>query len=409
LTLKKIEPIHLKKILSNSREIGMYAGLSDKRLMRVGWQGSSISLEIPKPGRYWRPVTLDYLKDNRLIKSGHTSTLGVGLQDEPRRISFDNPATAHVMIAGQTRSGKTNAQRLLAWNLAHNMSPTEANLVIFDVAKRGRNWKDFSNVSHVLGGIVTDIQTAEKTLAWCTLEIDRRGMSGRTSPKIYIIIDELRALIEDSEAAMAHLARIAAVGGEFGLHLVVATQYPQVSLLGGSGRGAELKRNITTRLCGRVDDATAAQNSVGVPNSGAESLLGYGDFLLRDVEEGVNRLSTAKLEPCHVESLPQGATASIELPESDVVYREPGAVTPPNIVMPTAQESAKILALWHENAGASYVPGLNKVKKEIGGADSTVQKKRQYVIDLVEALKDSGVSQIEIDNLPTKQYGTKEE
>jgi hypothetical protein len=45
---------------------------------------------------------------------------------------------------------------------------------------------------------------------------------------------------------------------------------------------AELKRNVTTRLCGKMDDAQAAVNALGIAESGAETLQGYGDFLLKD-------------------------------------------------------------------------------------------------------------------------------
>ena len=66
--------------------------------------------------------------------------------------------------------------------------------------------------------------------------------------------DELKALTDDSKLATDYLAKLASIGGEFGLHLVLSTQYPQIKMLGS----AELKRNITTRLCGKVDDAHAA-------------------------------------------------------------------------------------------------------------------------------------------------------
>jgi DNA segregation ATPase FtsK/SpoIIIE-like protein len=108
------------------------------------------------------------------------------------------------------------------------------------------------------------------------------------------------------------LSRLAAIGGEFGLHLVLATQYPQIKMLGS----AELKRNVTTRLCGKVDDANAASNALGLTGTGAEDLQGYGDFLLRDFS-GLARLTVAKIEAHHVADLPRGAAKILDLSAID--------------------------------------------------------------------------------------------
>jgi DNA segregation ATPase FtsK/SpoIIIE-like protein len=121
-----------------------------------------------------------------------------------------------------------------------------------------------------------------------------------------------------------YLARIASNGGEFGLHLVLSTQYPQIRMLGS----AELKRNVTTRLCGRVDDAGAAVNALGIADSGAETLQGYGDFLLKDLN-GLSRLTVAHLQEKHVSLLLRAEVKPLDLPELDDVNNGPGNTPPP--------------------------------------------------------------------------------
>lgn len=137
-------------------------------------------------------------------------------------------------------------------------------------------------------------------------------------PLLFILIDELKALADDSKVASDYLSRIASVGGEFGLHLVLSTQYPQIGMLGS----AELKRNVTTRLCGRVDDASAAANALGMADSGAETLQGYGDFLLKDFH-GLSRLTVAHLQERHVSELPRAEIAPLDLPHLDDVNNGP--------------------------------------------------------------------------------------
>ena len=318
LRLAGINPHYLPTITNLRDQLTMWAGLDDKSKIRIGWSGATILFEIPKPPPYWKQVTIETLEQRRMIRRGPVATLGLGLQDDPKRINFKEAALAHVFITGQTRSGKTNTQRLIGWNLVHNTTPDEAQLLILDVAKRGYKWRDFNYVSHLLHPVATNIPEADQILAWLSAEIDRRAEHDYTKPKLFCLIDELKALTDDSPLANSYLARIASIGGEFGLHLILATQYPQVKMLGS----AELKRNITTRLCGKVDDATAAANALGLTGSGAEALQGYGDFLLKDFT-GLSRLTVAKLEAHHVDQLPRGEARQLALPDPETIANGP--------------------------------------------------------------------------------------
>ncbi len=315
LRLSGINPHYLRQITGMVNELTMFAGLDDKHRVRISWQGTNILIEIPSPGPYWRQVTIETMEQRHYIRKGPIATIGLGLQDEPKRIDFNEASMAHVFITGQTRSGKTNGQRLIAWNLVHNTSHSETKLIIFDVVKKGFNWADFGNVANLAHPIITEVDEADRVLAWINQEIEKRGSQRYTTPKIFILVDELKALVDDSKVASDYLSRVASIGGEFGLHLILSTQYPQIKMLGSP----ELKRNITTRLCGKVDDSQSASNALGVADSGAESLQGYGDFLLKDFN-GISRLTVAHIQPRHVEQLARIETVpALDLPEDDTV------------------------------------------------------------------------------------------
>ena len=175
-----------------------------------------------------------------------------------------------------------------------------------------------------------------------------------------------------AESLHDYLSRIASIGGEFGLHLVLSTQYPQIQML----KSAELKRNVTTRLCGRVDDAQAATNALGIPDSGAETLGGYGDFLLKDLS-GLSRLTVAHLQPKHVEVLPKAEIVPLELPHSDVVNDGPKSARQPDEIEP----EHVALALFNPMS-------INKLQTElnVGGSKATRIKRyadriRQWAIE----------------------------
>jgi S-DNA-T family DNA segregation ATPase FtsK/SpoIIIE len=70
------------------------------------------------------------------------------------------------------------------------------------------------------------------------------------------------------------LTRLAQRGREAGLHLVIGVQKPSTAAL-----GPMLKANFPVRLVGRVASAEDARVAAGQAASGAERLLGRGDFV----------------------------------------------------------------------------------------------------------------------------------
>ncbi|XAZ30390.1 FtsK/SpoIIIE domain-containing protein [Paenarthrobacter ureafaciens] len=65
-------------------------------------------------------------------------------------------------------------------------------------------------------------------------------------PRLVLVIDEFRMLVDEEPAALRELMRIAAVGRSLGLHLVMATQRPQGALT------ADIRANVTTSIALRV-------------------------------------------------------------------------------------------------------------------------------------------------------------
>jgi hypothetical protein len=129
---------------------------------------------------------------------------------------------------------------------------------------------------------------------------------------------------------------------------------------------AELKRNVTTRLCGKVDDAQAAVNALGIADSGAETLQGYGDFLLKDIA-GLNRLTVAHLQEKHVSQLPRAEVTWLDLPDLDAVNE---GVRPRNEPVPPEPE---------EIALALFEPiGINKLARQLKTGNNRATRIKEY-------------------------------
>ena len=89
-------------------------------------------------------------------------------------------------------------------------------------------------------------------------------------------IDELADLLATGGKAVEQaLIRLAQRGREAGIHLVACTQKPAAEAVLGV-----LKANFPVRLVGSVASPDDARVAAGLAGTGAEKLLGRGDFLL---------------------------------------------------------------------------------------------------------------------------------
>jgi len=105
------------------------------------------------------------------------------------------------------------------------------------------------------------------------------------------------------------LTRLTQRGREAGIHIVAATQKPMAAVL-----GPLVKANFPVRLVGRVTSIEDARTATGWGGTGAERLLGQGDFLA--VAEGrVIRFQVAHVSPAEIQEtvahLAQGAVLPV--------------------------------------------------------------------------------------------------
>ena len=84
------------------------------------------------------------------------------------------------------------------------------------------------------------------------------------------------------------LCRIAQMGRAAGIHLVVATQHPEPSVITGL-----IKANLPTRIAFRVNGIK--ESRLILDRSGAECLLGGGDMLLMPYAAPIIRAQCAAL------------------------------------------------------------------------------------------------------------------
>lgn len=195
-------------------------------------------------------------EDNKLI-------LGRGLMGD---VIIDIDKTPHILIGGNTGSGKSVLVQCLLWQAIQ-----QADVVYVADFKGGVDfsyvWQEFAYIITeekkllVLLNHLADILEERKRLF---KEVDAaniteyREKSGDYMQRIVFACDEVAELLDKTGADKsrkellaqieARLALIARQGRAFGIHLILATQRPDANILPG-----QIKNNMNIRICGRAD------------------------------------------------------------------------------------------------------------------------------------------------------------
>ncbi|HEY86095.1 MAG TPA: AAA family ATPase [Chloroflexi bacterium] len=252
-----------------SEEIALRLGVGNVRITR---QGGRIHIEVPRQDA--QAVRLLPLL-NRLPETPRQSAvLGLDEGGVPLLLRLPSPDVAHVLVAGTTGSGKTALARSMALSLAVNNRLGEIQLVMID--PKGGGFGPLIGLPHLLRPVVREIHQAVFLLGDLVEEMVRRDRDGISEPRVVVFIDEVADLLDQGGNAMGRLlTRLTQRGRSAGIHIVACTQKPLAASI-----GSLTKSNFPVRLVGSVASPDDAKVAAGIGGTGAEKLLGRGDFLL---------------------------------------------------------------------------------------------------------------------------------
>ncbi len=266
----------VSRIVALSEELALRLGAQKVRVSR---QGPSLQIDVPREdGQVVRLLSL-CRQVNEVPKQ--TAILGMDETGTPLLLRLPSPEVAHVLISGTTGSGKTALARSMALSLAMHNRLGEVQMVFID--PKGNGFDPFVVFEHGGGGLphllrpaVSDVHQAIFLLGEMVEEMVRRDRENISEPRVIIFIDEVADLMEQGGKAMDRLmTRLTQRGRSAGLHIVACTQKPLAASIGSLTRS-----NFPVRLVGSVASADDAKIAAGIPGTGAEKLLGRGDFLL---------------------------------------------------------------------------------------------------------------------------------
>ena len=260
----------------------------------------SIRMEAPIPGKRAVGIEVPNVKSaivrlSSIFQSREWTDLkgplgfALGKDITGKPVVADLAKMPHLLVAGQTGSGKSVMINDILTSLLYRSSPSDLKLILVD--PKQVELTPYNDIPHLLTPVINEPEKCISALKWAVAEMERRLRTmaevGKRNigeynnlkqeegmPYIVIVIDELADLMmmaaRDVEALIVRLAQKARAAG---IHLVLATQRPSVDVITGL-----IKANVPARIAFTV--ASQVDSRTIIDQMGAEKLLGMGDMLL---------------------------------------------------------------------------------------------------------------------------------
>lgn len=281
---------------------------------------SSLRMEAPIPGQKLVGIEVPnkkaadvrirgILESSQWTKSDEPLGFVVGKDISGEPVVGELNKMPHLLVAGQTGSGKSVMINSLLTSLLYRNSPSDMKLILVD--PKQVEMAPYADIPHLLTPVIVEPEKTISALKWAVNEMERRysllaeervrdiktynakiksqgkqiavedaegnmqQVDDGKMPYIVIVIDELADLMmvaaRDVEAL---IVRIAQKARAVGIHLVLATQRPSVDVITGL-----IKANVPARIAFTV--ASQVDSRTILDQIGAEKLLGQGDMLMK--------------------------------------------------------------------------------------------------------------------------------
>jgi S-DNA-T family DNA segregation ATPase FtsK/SpoIIIE len=323
-------------------KISKIRGLEQDIALSLKALGIRIIAPIPGKGT----IGIEVPNSKREIVSMHSLIKTVKYQDTKAELPLilgrtisneaflvDLAKMPHLLIAGATGQGKSVGLNVIISSLLYKKHPAEVKFVMVDPKKvelslYARLEKHFlAKMESEDDAILTDTQKVVYTLNSLCAEMESRYellrkaevrkiseynekfINRRLNPKkghrylpyIVVVIDEFADMIMTAGKEVEQpITRLAQLARATGIHLIIATQRPDVKVITGL-----IKANFPARIAFRVTSIVDSRTILD--QTGANQLIGQGDMLI-SLNGEITRLQCAFIDTPELEAM----TASIQ-------------------------------------------------------------------------------------------------
>lgn len=268
-------------------------GVDSVRVTQAPGYSSCIGIEVENLDRY--PVSFRSLA----LGNKSESKLSIPLGEDTMGVThyIDISKQPHIMVAGQTGSGKSVFLNTAIASLISRNFPNELKLLLVD--PKQVEFSQYANVPHLIGSIANSLESAYEVVDYAVNEMERRFTLLNTLrvkkiedfneqipaehrlPYIVLVVDEFADLMmmgtsKERKEVEGKIVRVAQKARAVGIHLILATQKPLATVV-----TSLIKANMPAQVAFKVQKSI--DSKVILDEVGAEHLSGKGDLLFTGV------------------------------------------------------------------------------------------------------------------------------
>lgn len=297
--------VKLSKITTLNNDISLALAKHPIRIEAPIPGKSLIGFEVPNAGKAFVRLREAFLSPEYIEKKSPLLVV-VGQDVSGKYVTANLAKMPHVLVAGATGTGKSVCINTMLLSLLYQNSPEDLKLILVDPKRVELSF--YNGVPHLKSNVITDNARVVNALKWAVGEMEKRykileqakvrdiesyhekrlrgekllvpreegGLEEEEMPHlpyIVIVVDEMADLMSSHGKEVERLiVRLAQMSRAIGIHLILATQRPEVTVITGL-----IKANVPARMAftmrSQIDSRTI------LDTGGAEKLLGSGDML----------------------------------------------------------------------------------------------------------------------------------
>ncbi|HSB72690.1 MAG TPA: DNA translocase FtsK [Candidatus Methylomirabilis sp.] len=304
ITSYELEPgpgIKINRIVALADDLALGLKALSVRVVAPIPGKAAVGVEIPNQHRATVHLR-EVLAAKEFANEGLQLPLALGKEIGGTPVVADLTQMPHLLIAGETGSGKSVCINALILSLLYRSQPKDVRFLLIDPKRV--ELSVYNGIPHLADKVVSDPKDAARRLQRLVVHMEERyklfaqvgarnlqsynrrmeleppaeedltkGSYRGQLPMLVVVIDELADLILTAQGEVENaIMRLAQMARAVGIHLIVATQRPSVDVLTGV-----IKANFPARMSFRV--ASKVDSRTILDMNGAEALLGRGDML----------------------------------------------------------------------------------------------------------------------------------
>lgn len=290
----KIKPhpgINVAKIVKLAEDLKVQLNILNAPL--ISTQPGYVSIDIPRQEREIAEFDRYIQKQKNPANESVKIAIGVNLEGQLIEAELSDADTCHFLVGGTTGSGKSEFLRSILLSLIYRHSQEYLKIILVDPKRV--TFPEFENIPSLLQPIVKESEAAIELMESLVTEMERRyklfenakcsdlkdyNRVNKIEPNLVCIFDEYADFMVKKETKKAlenNLKQMGAKARASGIHLIIATQRPDATVV-----TPLIRANLPARVALKTASINNSKIILGGKEIRAANLLGKGDLLYKN-------------------------------------------------------------------------------------------------------------------------------